>query len=135
MGKTIFFSSHILADVEDICTHVGIIEAGEMVMQGSIEDLKLQLMPHREIFVTIRDNEIAEQVQALVATMPDVLGVEILEPKGGRSRVRIDFAGDDDGVAEINGKLHEAGVRVLGFQEEMKDLESMFMRVTKGIVT
>ncbi len=135
MGKTIFFSSHILADVEDICTHVGIIEAGEMVMQGSIEDLKLQLMPHREIFVTIRDNEIAEQVKALVTTMPDVLGVEILEPKGGRSRVRIDFAGDDDGVAEINGKLHEAGVRVLGFQEEMKDLESMFMRVTKGIVT
>lgn len=34
MGKTIFFSSHILADVSEICTHIGIIEAGQMVAQG-----------------------------------------------------------------------------------------------------
>jgi ABC-2 type transport system ATP-binding protein len=54
MGKTIFFSSHILADVEDICTHIGIIEAGKMVMQGRMEEMRAQLMPHREIVVTVR---------------------------------------------------------------------------------
>jgi ABC-2 type transport system ATP-binding protein len=135
MGKTIFFSSHILADVSEICTHIGIIEAGQMVAQGSMQDMRSQLMPHREILVTIRDNEVAEQVIALVNGMEGIVNAVILEPKGGRSRVRIDFTGDDDGVAAINQKLHGANIAILGFNEETKDLEAMFMRVTKGIVT
>ncbi|MBZ0300795.1 MAG: ABC transporter ATP-binding protein [Anaerolineae bacterium] len=135
MGKTIFFSSHILADVAEICTHIGIVEAGEMVIQGSMDDMRAQLTPHREIIVTVRDQETAERVKSLVALMADVLDVLILEPKAGRSRVQINFAGDDDGVAAINQKLSAEGILVMGFTEETKDLESMFMRVTKGIVT
>lgn len=135
LGKTIFFSTHILSDVENICTYIGIIEAGEMVMQGSMEELKAQLQPHREIFVTVKDDEIAERVKSLVGNMPDVLKAEIIAPKAGRSRVQIDFVGDDDGVAAVNQKLHSADIAILGFNEEFKDLESVFMRVTKGIVT
>jgi len=135
MGKTIFFSSHILADVSEICTHIGIIEAGQMVAQGSMQDMRSQLMPHREITVTVRDDETAQKVKSLVAAMAGVVNVEVLEPRGGRSRVRIDFTGDDDGVAAINQKLHSENIAVLGFSEETKDLEAMFMRVTKGMVT
>ncbi|NLH08413.1 MAG: ABC transporter ATP-binding protein, partial [Chloroflexi bacterium] len=40
MGKTIFFSTHILADVQEICTQVGIIEAGRLVMEGDIEEMQ-----------------------------------------------------------------------------------------------
>ncbi|MEQ8674804.1 MAG: ABC transporter ATP-binding protein [Aggregatilineales bacterium] len=135
MGKTIFFSTHILADVENICTHVGIIEAGKMVMQGSMGELKSQLTPHREIVVTVKDNEIAERVKGMIAGMENVLEVAIMEPKGGRSRVKIDFVGDDDGVAAINQKLGQSDIAIFGFNEEIKDLESMFMSVTKGIVS
>lgn len=135
MGKTIFFSTHILADVENICTHIGIIEAGQMVMQGSMDLMKTQIMPHREIVVTVKDNDAAEQVRTLVQSVEGVLSVEIIDPKGGRSRVRIDFTGDDDGVVSINQLLNRSDVSILGFNEEIRDLESMFMRVTKGIVT
>lgn len=135
MGKTIFFSTHILADVENICTHIGIIEAGQMVMQGSMDLMKTQIMPHREIVVTVKDNDAAEQVRTLVQSVEGVLSVEIIDPKGGRSRVRIDFTGDDDGVVGINQLLNRGDVSILGFNEEIRDLESMFMRVTKGIVT
>jgi ABC-2 type transport system ATP-binding protein len=135
MGKTIFFSSHILADVAEICTHIGIIEAGQVVAQGSMEEMRAQLNPHREIMVTVRDDETAQKVKSLVAGMTDVIGAEILEPKAGRSRIRIDFTGDDEGIAAINQKLLAEGVLLLGFTEETKDLESMFMRVTKGLVT
>lgn len=135
MGKTIFFSSHILADVAEICTHIGIIEAGQMVMQGSMDEMRSQLTPHREIVITVRSAEIADTVQSLLAGAQDVIAVEILEPRGGRHRVRVDFTGDDDGVAALNQRLTNAAVPVLGFTEETKDLESMFMRVTKGIVT
>jgi len=135
MGKTIFFSSHILADVEDICSHIGIIEAGEIIMQGSIDELKVQLMAHREIMVTVMDNDIAEKVLEIVKGIADVVEAEIITPKNGRSRVRIDFAGKDDELASLNRKLFDEGVAVLGFNEVEKDLEHMFMRVTRGLVT
>ncbi|MBC6937008.1 MAG: ABC transporter ATP-binding protein [Chloroflexi bacterium] len=135
MGKTIFFSSHILADVSEICTHIGIIEAGQMVAQGSMEEMRSQLMPHREILVTLRDEETAARAQMLLANFQGVLGIERLDPRAGRSRLRIDFTGDDEGVAAINQKLAGEGIAVLGFTEETKDLETMFMRVTKGVVT
>ncbi len=135
MGKTIFFSSHILADVSEICTHIGIIEAGQMVAQGSMEEMRSQLMPHREILVTVRDEETAARAQMLLANFQGVLGIERLDPRAGRSRLRIDFTGDDEGVAAINQKLAGEGIAVLGFTEETKDLETMFMRVTKGVVT
>lgn len=135
MGKTIFFSSHILADVEDICSHIGIIEAGKIIMEGSIDELKRELMESREIVVSVRDHDEAEKVKTIVTGMQDVISVEILTPRSGRSRIRIDFAGNDEGLLALNKKLSEENIAVMGFQEEERDLEHMFMRVTKGLVT
>ncbi len=135
MGKTIFFSTHILADVAEICTHIGIIEAGQMIAQGSMNEMRAQLQPHREITVTVKDSEASALVRSTFADFPGVIGIKDLEPKSGRSLVRIDFTGDDDGVAAMSGALNRAGIAVLGFTEETKDLETIFMRVTKGIVT
>jgi ABC-2 type transport system ATP-binding protein len=56
MGKTIFFSTHILADVAEICTQVAIIEAGKMVASGALEELQQMLVPHRKVQVTILNN-------------------------------------------------------------------------------
>ena len=135
MGKTIFFSTHILADVSEICTHIGIIEEGQMIAQGSMEDMRAQLQPHREITVTVKDAEAAATVKSVVAPLEGVINVVDLEPKAGRSRIRIDYTGDDDGVIALNQALTAANIAVLGFAEETKDLEAMFMRVTKGIVS
>lgn len=135
MGKTIFFSTHILADVENICTHIGIVEAGKLVMQGSMGELKARLMPHRELFVTLKDDGAAQTARSVAMGVAGVVAAEILEPKAGRSRVRIDFQGDDDGVAAISQALAASGLAILGFQEEVRDLESVFMKVTQGIVS
>lgn len=135
MGKTIFFSTHILADVSEICTHIGIVEAGQMIAQGSMDDMRAQLQPHREITVTLRDEASVARIKEVASGVPGVIGVTDLEPKSGRFRVRVDFAGDDDGVADLNAKIAAAGIAILGFAEETKDLEAMFMRVTKGIVS
>ena len=135
MGKTIFFSSHILADVEDICSHIGIVEAGGLIMQGSIDELKLQLMAHREITVTVMDQDIAESVVSLVGALRNVVAAEIIAPKNGRARVRLDFAGNDEELTTLSRKLFEDEIGVLGFTEEVQDLEHMFMRVTRGLVT
>ena len=135
MGKTIFFSSHILADVEDICSHIGIVEAGELIMQGSIDDLKLQLMAHREIIVTVMNSQLAEKAVTAAQELPRVVAAEVIAPKNGRARLRIDFAGNDEDLAALSRKLFDDSIMILGFSEEEKDLEHMFMRVTRGLVT
>jgi len=135
MGKTIFFSSHILADVEDICSHIGIVEAGELIMQGSMDDLKLQLMAHREIIVTVMDSQLAEKALALARGLPQVAAAEMMTPKNGRARVRVDVVGNDEDLAALSRTLFAGGIMILGFNEEEKDLEHMFMRVTRGLVT
>src|SRR5215211_682366 len=99
MGKTIFFSTHILADVSEICTHIGIVEAGQMIAQGSMEDMRAQLQPHREILVTVKDADAVAAVREAASGVEGVVNVSDLEPKAGRARVRIDYTGDDDGVA------------------------------------
>ena len=135
MGKTIFFSSHILADVEDVCSHIGIVEAGELIIQGSIDELKLQLMAHREIVITVMNHENAEAVTGLVSAIGQVDAAEIITPKNGRARVRVDFAGNDEELGALSRRLFESEITLLGFNEEEKDLEHMFMRVTRGLVT
>ncbi len=135
MGKTIFFSSHILADVEDVCSHIGILEAGELIMQGSIDELKLELMAHREIIVTVMDQAAAEAVKSLASGIGQVAAAEIITPKNGRARLRVDFAGNDEELGALSRRIFERDIPLLGFNEEEKDLEHMFMRVTRGLVT
>jgi hypothetical protein len=49
--------------------------------------------------------------------------------------VQVDFTGNDDGIAALGMAMYSAGLPLIGFQEEEKNLETMFMRVTKGLVT
>ena len=134
-GKCIIFSTHILADVSEICTHIGIVEAGQMIAQGSMDDMRAQLQPHREITVTLLNQAAVESVKELMSNFEGVVNVTELEPKGGRFRVRIDYTGGDEGVAALSQKLHSGNIAILGFAEETKDLEAMFMRVSKGSVS
>jgi ABC-2 type transport system ATP-binding protein len=133
MGKTIFFSSHILADVAEICTHIGIIEAGRMVMQGSMESIRRQLSPHREAIVTLLDR--LEDAKSALSAVQGVLGVDVLPEEGGRKRLRVTFDGEDAILSAMVQALAAQGIPVLNFAEQQQDLESVFMKVTKGIVT
>ncbi len=133
MGKTIFFSSHILADVAEICTDIGIIEAGQMVAQGPIDEMRRQLLPHRQIVITLL-GQVAEAKEKLML----VKGVqEILDLKdeGGRKRIQVNFNGEDAGISELLTALTSSGIPVMNFAEQTQDLEAVFMRATKGIVT
>jgi ABC-2 type transport system ATP-binding protein len=133
MGKTVFFSTHILADVAEICTQVGIIEAGELVMEGTLEDMQRQLIPNREIVVTLLGG--VEHARELLLTVEGIGAVVDLQPDNGRARLHVSLSGDDQAVSNLLVRLVGAGVPVLHFTEETRDLESVFMRATKGIVS
>lgn len=133
MGKTIFFSTHILADVAEICTQVGIIEAGELIMEGGLEDMQRRLVPDREIIVTLLNG--IESAYQVLGGVKGVNSIEEAKPEDGRLRLSVKLQGDDRAVSELLRTLVIAGVPVIHFTEETRDLEAVFMRATKGIVS
>ncbi|MBM4422538.1 MAG: ABC transporter ATP-binding protein [Chloroflexi bacterium] len=135
MGKTIFFSTHILADVAEICTDVGIIEAGKLVAMGKLEEMQRRLMPHRRIHVTLIGK--IDEAQALLAGVEGVTAVNVesqVEPPG-RSEIVVEYNGDDTEVSAILAKLIGASIPVVHFSEDVRDMEAVFMQATKGIVS
>lgn len=134
MGKTIFFSTHILADVAQICTRVGIIEGGRLVACGPLEELQQGILPHRQVQLTILDE--FDKVQAFLQSFEGVLGVS-QTPKNGeqRTRMEINFNGDDEALSKLVSGLVKEGIRVVHVSEDQRDMEEVFMRATKGIVT
>ncbi len=133
MGKTIFFSSHILADVAEICTHIGIVEGGKMVMQGSMDAVRRQLSPHREAIVTLLER--ADEAKQVLGAIQGVREISDLPDEGGRKRLRVSFEGEDTILSSMVQALAAKGIPLLNFNEQAQDLEAVFMKVTKGIVT
>ncbi len=135
MGKTIFFSTHILADVAEICTDVGIIEAGTLVAAGKLEEMQRRLMPHRRIHVTLLGK--MEEAQAALLAIEGVTNVNVdsqTEPPG-RSELVVEYNGDDAEVSAILAKLVRLDIPVVHFSEDVRDMEAVFMHATKGIVS
>ena len=135
MGKTVFFSTHILADVAEICTHIGIIEAGRLVAVGSLDELQKHLAAHREVSISILAG--MEQAVGLLGQLPGVL--EVTTPQGngdsGTHLIRFSFQGEDTALSHILSTLIGAGIQVVEFSEQHHNLEEVFMHSTRGIVT
>ena len=135
IGKTIFFSTHILADVAEICTHIGIIEAGRLVAAGSLDELQKHLTPHREVSIRLLAG--AEPAVRLLEQLPGVLEVTAPQSNGDSELQSINFSfqGEAAALSQVLSALVGAGGQVLEFSEQQRDLEEVFMRSTRGIVT
>ncbi|KAF0246024.1 MAG: multidrug ABC transporter [Planctomycetota bacterium] len=126
MGKTIIVSSHILTELADMCTSVGILEKGALVAAGSIQKIIDRLNPGRTL--ALRTFEPAKAVEALAA-FTSVQVIETLEKS-----VRFKHSGDENEVAGIVHTLAVAGIPILGLEEEKANLEDLFLRITRGEV-
>lgn len=133
MGKTIFFSSHILADVSEICTHIGIIEAGQMVMQGPINEIRKQLTPHRTIVITLLDR--VNDAKETIMNLAGIESITDLAPEDGKPRIKVEFSDEKTTKSDLLKALTMRDIAVDNFAEESSDLETVFMKVTKGIVS
>jgi ABC-2 type transport system ATP-binding protein len=133
MGKTIFFSSHILSEVADICTSIGIMEAGQMVAYGNLEEMRRQLQVHQLIHVRVLGdtNPLKEMLfqEELVQGVID--GTQIEQTP---DVVQFDFLGNDEQLSQLLAKLIHSNISVISFSEEVGDLEDVFMKATKGLI-
>lgn len=136
MGKTIFFSSHILSEVADICDSIAILEAGRLVTFGDLHAMQRRLRDHRLIQVRLLGDP--TPVVAFLWQHPGVSNItapdSASEPTLPADAIRFDFSGDDESLSALMTALVQAGFRLLSFSEQTGDLEDVFMQLTQGVV-
>jgi ABC-2 type transport system ATP-binding protein len=118
-GITIVLSSHLLAEVEDVCNRVAIVQRGKIVYEGEIADLKRTAgMSYR--LVTTDD----ERALAVARAQPGIADVRM--EKGG-----ITFTAEDHAVAELSQALVEAGALIKALAPQSATLEDLFFSLTE----
>jgi len=127
MGKTILVSSHILHELSQFCTRIGIIEAGELVAAGSLMDIYRKLDLKRTVHV-----QISNLTPALVESMQALRGVASVEELADRVAIRV--REDELGMEDLLDALRGLGARIRMFQPEAMDMETAFMKLTEGKV-
>jgi len=129
MGKMIIVSSHILPELSDFCNMVGIIERGQMVRWGPVGEVIRSLQPVRELVLELIEG--AERAEAVLQGRPGVCDVS---RNGDGRKLVVAFEGDEEQQAEIVAVLVKDGFRVLSYQEDVKNLEHVFLNLTTGAV-
>ncbi|MFF5494706.1 ABC transporter ATP-binding protein [Streptomyces aquilus] len=114
-GTTVFLSSHLLDEIEQVCTHAAVMAQGRLITQGPVADLAAK--------------------GRLVVTTPDTgEAARVLKEQGAADVViteeRVTAEPPEGELADINAALVEAGVRVRGFAVERASLEEAFVALT-----
>ncbi|MFD1256285.1 ABC transporter ATP-binding protein [Mucilaginibacter terrae] len=118
-NKTVFVSSHLLAEIERMATHVGIINHGAMMFQGSIQDLESISQP----VVQVETDNTVDAANFLKRSGHEVTNVT-------ETFLTIPYLSKDV-TAAINASLHNNGHKVYSIGKMQKDLEELFLNITK----
>jgi ABC-2 type transport system ATP-binding protein len=127
-GKTIFITSHILSDLQEICTSIAIIEKGRLLRVGRLEEVMGEGKTLRRFRVRLAAAGFA--LDAWLAERPGVSGAVKQE-----AAVRFDFDGNDTALAGLVRGLIEAGAPVCGVEELTETLEQLYSRISSGETT
>jgi ABC-2 type transport system ATP-binding protein len=127
MGKTILISSHILTELADCCTSIGIIERGKLLMHGPIEEVYHRIRRNRVVRIHFLEN--MDAGISIIRSLPETLDVQI-----ENHHVTVELAADDKAAAALLERLVAAGVKMSSYAEKEPSLEDVFMLVTKGAV-
>ena len=125
MGYTILISSHILSELADMCTGIGIIHKGRMVLQGDIEEILLSIDSSNPILITVYKN--LQEAVELVHRHPLVSRVSI-----DGNVISVLFSGNKEEEAGLLNQLIGAGVMLTSFGREHGSLESAFFAMTEA---
>ena len=122
-GKTLLVSSHVLSELSGLCTSIGIIEQGHMVLEGSMEHITEQVNSSKPLLIQVFSN--MEKALAILKSHPCVQTIAVK-----RDEIKVGFLGDRQDEAALLQQLIDADVMVSGFMRKKGSLESLFMQVT-----
>ncbi|MBR5421768.1 MAG: ATP-binding cassette domain-containing protein [Lachnospiraceae bacterium] len=125
LGKTVIISSHILSDISEMCSSIGIMNRGRLVTAGTMEDILGMGRNEHHLIIGIRGD--MEKAVNHLKEMPDVNIVSIRE-----NEVVVNCDGRDEEINRVVGQLMAQGVLVSGFRREESNLEALFIQLTTG---
>jgi ABC-2 type transport system ATP-binding protein len=125
MGKTIIISSHILPELAELCTSIGIVDKGKLVISGSVSDIMQKVYSKKVIRIKVRD-----RVEDVVMLLKEYPFVDKLI--SGEDTIQAGFEGDEADMSRVLSKLVTVGIPVVSFAQLDGNLEDVFMKVTKG---
>ena len=132
MGKTILISSHILHELAELCTSVGIIEQGKLLFSGKVDAILEKAKVGQVVHIEVTER--AEDAATLLRSVDGINCVDVVTENGSsRIDVTIDATTKLE-VSELPNRLIAQGFRITSMQGEQVNLETAFMRLTKGLV-
>jgi len=117
--KTVFISSHLLSEIEKMATHVGIINFGELLFQGSIDELQALSQPLVQI-ETDKTVDAANFLKRNNITVAEVNDHNLFIPYTSK-----------DEMGQINALLNQNGFTIYSINKQQKDLEKLFLAITQ----
>ena len=121
---TVLLSTHILADVQEVCDTVGVLRAGRLLYQGSLDEL---LVGRVAPTWTVRCRPPLEPIEAALARRSWVTGVE----RTGAEDLLVEVASREAAEAGLAGALAEAGAHLVRLEPRVADLEQVFLELTR----
>ncbi|HEX2053733.1 MAG TPA: ABC transporter ATP-binding protein [Actinomycetota bacterium] len=127
MGKTVVISSHILPELQQMCTHIGVLEAGKLLAEGSPDDILAKIGKGRSYRMRLAASGAEDRVMELLNGSGLVSGAVC---RDGLCEFVLD--GGEENAADLLSSIIGAGVRVSEFAETKTDLEDLFLKITEG---
>lgn len=120
-GMTILISSHVLSDLAELCTSIGIMEMGYLVESAPLATL-YQRLSHQSIVISV-----LEQMDALQSELKNCPYIGAIEVQG--NRVKASFSGTPDDAATLLRSLVLAHIPITEFKPTQDDLETIFLKL------
>ena len=125
-GKTIIISSHILTELDGFCSHIAIMNKGELLLHEKVDIVQSQIKGRRSLKVTVLNK--VEEALKIIKSFSGVSKVS-----NTNKTFSAEYLGDDELIANINTELVKNGVKVVNIIREKKNFEDLFMQLTKEL--
>lgn len=126
MGKTIIISSHILPELAELCTTIGIIEKGSIVIKGTVDEIMLNVYNSRPLKIKVLD-----RLEEAIAIIKEIPKVDKIAAEG--SMISAQFSGTEEEASRLLTKLIGNKISVVSFAQSEGNLEEVFMKITEKV--
>lgn len=127
MGKTILISSHILPELAEMCDEIGVIDNGKLIAHGNVATIQAQLQGEKRVVVKVAER--LSEVRAFLEEDPLISSIDVID---NRSEIAFNYRGTDIEQVALLKKAMLADLSIYALSEVEKDLEDVFMAITKG---